>query len=187
MTTALAFVTFLFDMKYDNPYHWWSITSPDIRHTERQQIAGILSGLSMPPEKSVAIQKITEAIVRHSDPNDAVYVFPHMPIFYLLADRPLFQNAVVSWFDVMSDRQAIRVAQALRDSPPTVIVVAELQDDVFATHERLFRGGRPLGQRKIMEVIDELLENGRVSPIKRVPQLDGLPVVVYARTTTEPR
>ncbi|MFM9196999.1 MAG: hypothetical protein ACKOWG_14890, partial [Planctomycetia bacterium] len=116
-----------------------------------------------------------------------VYVFPHMPIFYLLADRPLFQNAVASWFDVMSDRQAMRVAQALRDSPPAVIVVADLPDDVLLAHEQLFRGGRPLGQRKIMEVLEELSENGCISEIERVPQLDGLPIVVYARTKTDPR
>ncbi|MFM7290144.1 MAG: hypothetical protein ACKO6B_02795, partial [Planctomycetia bacterium] len=174
-------------MKYENPYHWWSIRSPDIRHTETQQITGILSGLNMPPEKCVAIREITDAIVRHSDPKEAIYVYPHMPIFYLLADRPPFQNAVVSWFDFMSDRQAMRVAQALRDSPPPVIVVADLPNGVLTTHEEWFRGGRPMAQRKIMEVIDELSENGRIAEIERVPQLDGLPMVVYARTKTDPR
>lgn len=187
MMTVLAFATFLFNMKYEKPYHWWSITTPDIRHTETRQAAGLLAGLGIPAEKYDAIQKITEAITRHSDSNEAVYIYPHMPIFYLLSDRPPFHNAVVSWFDFMSDRQAIRVAQALRNAPPAVIVVADVPEDVLVAHEQLFRGGRPLAQRKIIEVIDDLLANGRLCPVERVPQIDGLPVTVYARCRPEGR
>jgi hypothetical protein len=187
MVTAIAFVTFLVNQKYENPYHWWSVVNPDIRHTAGHQVGGLLAGLSMPFEKCAAIQKITDAIVRNSEPDEAVYVFPHMPIFYMLANRPPFNNAVVSWFDFMSDRQAERLAQSLNDSPPEVIVFADLPAEVFLAHEQLFRGGRPMAQRKIVAVIDGLLQAGHISLIEEVPNLDGLPVKVYARTASASR
>jgi hypothetical protein len=187
MATAVAFVTFLINQKYENPYHWWSIVSPDIRHTAGHQMGGILAGLSMPPGKCAAIQKITDAIDRHSDLDEAVYVFPHMPIFYMLANRPPFNNAVVSWFDFMSDRQAERLAEAIRESPPAVIVFADVPESVFAAHEQYFRGGRPMTQRTIVATIDGLLQAGHISLVEQVPNLDGLPVKVYARTLSASR
>jgi hypothetical protein len=179
---SLVFATYLIDKKYDNPYHWWSIESGDIRHAEPRVREGMLAGLRVPSGKYAAIQTISNTIAQHSAAGQEIYVFPHMPIFYRLADRPPFSGAVVSWFDCMSDRQAETVANALQQHPPAVLVVAELPDAVFAAHEELFRGGKPLGQRQIVTAINTLHRNGRIREVVDAARFDGLQIRVYART-----
>jgi hypothetical protein len=178
-----CFMAYLVEHKFTDPYYWWAIESPDIRSEQCADATGILSGLCVPPEKYAKMQQIVEAIHHHSTPGAPIYVFPHMPIFYLLSDHPPIDGAVVSWFDFMSDRQARRVSDTLAKTPPEVMVVAQLPELVLSTHERLFRGGAAMGQRAIIETIMALVRDHKIVPIATIEQLDGLTVVVYARTS----
>lgn len=177
----LLLAAYLIHHKYENPYYWWSIESPDIRRTACGEPSGLLAGLCVPPQKLIAMEAITEAITQHSAAGAPIYVFPHMPIFYRLADRPPFAGAVASWFDFMSDRQAEQLALSLAERPPAVLVVAQLPELVFTTHERLFRGEKPASQRQILAAVAMLQRTGQIRVVEEVAQLDGLRVIVYAR------
>lgn len=179
----VSFAAYLIEHKFRDPYYWWAIESPDIRQVQCARVDGVLRGLCVPPGKAQGIAAI-EALVRlHSRPDEPIYVFPHMPVFHLLTGRPPFAGAVVSWFDFMSDRQALAIADALRTAPPAVLVVAQMPENVFSAHEQLFRAGKRMGQRDITAAIDELRSQGRIREIARLPDLDKLEVVVYARSS----
>jgi hypothetical protein len=109
-----------------------------------------------------------------------------MPILYMLADRKPFAGAIVSWFDVMSDRQALDLSQQLLSAPPPVVVVAELPEYVLASHEKLFREGKEMGQREIIRTIAELERTKKIVRIDSVNNLYGLNIVIYARSDRAP-
>ena len=177
----LCLSALLIEQKFQKPYHWWSVESGDARHKSCADSKGILSGICVPDDQYTKMQRITDDILRHSKPDEPIYVFPHIPIFYLLADRLPFAGGVVSWFDFMSDRQAIELSQKLRDNPPPVIVVADLDELVLTTHERLFRNKQPLGQRQILNVITQLEKQRRIKRIDTVENLNGVRAIVYVR------
>ena len=61
-------------------------------------------------------------------------------------------------------------AVLLRDNPPRIIVNLELPEDAWRDHEMLFGGGRPMGQREILRVINDLtVHSGHYRPEASVP------------------
>jgi hypothetical protein len=177
---ALAFAAQLIAAKFETPYHWWHVDVADARHADCASGDGPLRGLCLPQADAGSITRVRDDILANSRPNDPVYVFPHMPLFNLLSQRAPYAGAVVSWFDVMSDQQALSLAGKLRADPPRVIVMAQLPESVFAAHERLFRDGHETGQRAILRAITDL-ENSHI--LRRVDQVEisGNAIIVYAR------
>jgi hypothetical protein len=178
----MGLVSFFVSAKVQAPYYWWHVQTAKANETVCTPAPAWINGLCFDPGQLKKMTLISEAIKTHSQPNDPVYVFPHLPIFNLLTDRPPYRNAVVSWYDFMSDREAEMVAASLAADPPSVIVFAKLPPDVADIHERIFRNGRPLGQRKIIEAVDDLLKRRVFSKILAVQDLNRVDVEVYART-----
>jgi hypothetical protein len=177
---GLSLCALLVEAKFASPYHWWQVSTPDVRHVSCADTTGIFSGICMPADEYAAIMRIDRDIQANSSGGEPVYVYPHMPIFYLLAGRPPFAGAVVSWYDFMSDREAKNLAARLLVSPPRVVVFANIPEIVLSTHERLFRGGRRIGQRDIVDAMTALTRCHLLGRIDRVGPLSGLWIDVYA-------
>ena len=176
---ALVFCVFLVESKFKAPYTWWQVTTPPVGSTACADTEGILRGLCIPSHDYASIVGIENKILANSSPGQPIFVYPHMPIFYLLTDRPPFDNAVVSWFDATSDQLADDVSRDLRKNPPPVIVMAEIPDEVLIAHEHLFRNGKSLHQRKILASIADLQSRGLLQRIDRIKDLNGLTIDVY--------
>jgi hypothetical protein len=140
-----------------------------------------MNALCFDPGELAKINSIVDEIQQRTNPSDPIYVFPHMPIFNLISGRPPFANAVESWYDFMSDKQADKVADQLLLSPPKIIVFASLPDEVADAHEKYFRSNNALGQRRILKAIGELLERKIVKAVLNIPALNGVEIIVYAR------
>ena len=186
VAAALYFCAFYVQNKFDVPYSWWLLNSPPVRSSDCAQAEGILQDLCMPPEEYAAITRIDNAITANSSPRDAIYVYPHMPIFYLMTNRAPYDSAVVSWFDFMTDDFAKDVAERLRIQPPPVIIKAEVPEIVMTAHEAAFRGGRALGQRQILLSIADLQSGGTLQRIDR-ENISGVMIDVYKRSPPKPR
>ena len=100
-------------------------------------------------------------------PDEPVLVFPNIPIFYLTSDRRPPGRAAVHWFDFMSDEMAVKEAEVIKKNPPKVIVYLDLGPTVWEAHERLFRGGKKSGQRKVNQVIMEVIKSENMHASKR--------------------
>ena len=91
--------------------------------------------------------------------------------------------AKVHWFDFLSDNKAIRDAELIRNNPPKIIVNLELPEDVWQAHEILFRGGKKLGQREILNVINALtIQSGKYRLEARIPVPNDCILKVWRRT-----
>jgi hypothetical protein len=181
VVVALGFCVPFVEAKFQAPYAWWQVVTPPVRTSACADATGILSHLCMAPDEFAKIMRIDNAILANSAPEDTIYVYPHLPVFYLLSNRTPFDGAVVSWFDFTSDALAYDLSQRLKTSTPPVIVMAEIPEIVLAAHENLFRHNRPLGQRKILASVATLLATRRIERIEHITDLTGLTVDVYKR------
>jgi Dolichyl-phosphate-mannose-protein mannosyltransferase len=180
----LSLATVLIDIKFSSPYYWWAVTSPDIRTVTCAPTTGILKGLCVDPSKKSKIDQIINEITAQTHENDQIYIYPHIPIFHLLTGRPPYSKAPVSWFDFMSDDQALYVSRELLSDPPPLLIVADLPETVMEAHERLFRGGKQLGQREILRSIYTLESKHIIKKVKTVTDVDGLNIIIYAKMLT---
>ncbi len=181
IVAALSMSGFYLQAKFDVPYSWWLMKTPAVRSSDCAPAEGDLAGLCMAPADYAKIARIQSAILANSRPGDPIYVYPHMPIFYLLTNRLPFDGAVVSWFDFTSKEFADEVGRKLRVQPPPVLVVAEIPTIVLTEHEKGFNGGKPLGQREIIAAIAALRKSGRITSVAHIRNLELLDIDVYKR------
>lgn len=165
---CISFSFMLINIKYERPYLWWNTTSPDIRSRlySTDKIA-ILQGIYTSASNIKILEEITSEIRSGSQPGEPILTFPNIPIFYLLAERNPPGKTIVHWFDFLPDTLALKEAEAIRKNPPKVIVYLDLGPSVWEAHERLFRGGRLSGQRKIDQVIQEIIRNKKMHGVKK--------------------
>ena len=142
---------------------------------------GILKGLCVEPSKKSKIDEIINEISAQTQESDQIYIYPHIPIFHLLTGRRPYAKAPVSWFDFMSDDWALYVSKELLARPPPLLIVADFPETVLEAHERLFRGGKQLGQREILRSIHTLESKHIIKKVKTVTDVNGLNIIIYSK------
>jgi len=166
--SSLLLATALSYAKFDKPYSWWGTSEGDARTANMKMEHPILGGVYLNKNTVSNYIAITEALEKNTK-NGEVFSFPNIPIIYLLANQLPASKAVIGWFDFLNDRDAGAEAKRISSYPPDTIVYLELPVEALEAHEKLFRGGLPLGQRKIIDFIDRscLGQNGYTIILKR--------------------
>ncbi|MFH1824992.1 MAG: glycosyltransferase family 39 protein [Candidatus Firestonebacteria bacterium] len=165
---SLSFLIMFIEVKYSRPYYWWNATSPDIRtKLEKAENMSLLKGIYTSKENLKLIEEVTSELTQSAKINDPVLTFPNIPVFYLFSNRWPPGKALVHWFDFLTDDLAIKEAEVIRIHPPNVIVYLDLGSTVWEAHERLFRGGKPSGQREIDKAIKEIIISNKMSMVKQ--------------------
>lgn len=160
---CISFCLMWVQVKYSNPYYWWNVTTSDVRgELQTTNKIPILSGIYTSADNIKLIEEISAEISSGSKPNQPVLTFPNIPIFYLLSNRKPPGKALVYWFDFLPDKTAMEEADQIRKNPPKVIVYLDLGPSVWEAHERLFRDGKPSGQRKIVEAFMEVIRSKKM-------------------------
>ncbi|MBU3979281.1 glycosyltransferase family 39 protein [Patescibacteria group bacterium] len=166
--TCISFTFILVELKYEVPYFWWNMTSPDVRvKLQTTNEIKMLRGMYTSADNMRLIKEVTAEISSGSKPGESVLLFPNIPVFYLFADRKPPGKAVVHWFDFLPDGMAVKEAELIRKNPPKVIVYLDLGPSVWEAHERLFRNGKPSGQRRVNEAIMEVIKSEKMHISKR--------------------
>ncbi len=166
--TSLLLATALCYTKFDKPYSWWGTSEGDARTATLKIEDPILGGIYLTKNTFSNYIAITEAL-KESTKSGEVFSFPNIPIVNLLANQLPASKAVISWFDFLNDRDAEAEAERISSYPPEIIAYLQLPAEALDAHEKLFRGGLPLGQRKIIDFIDRncLAQNGYTIILKR--------------------
>jgi hypothetical protein len=173
---------FAVQMRIEVPFGWVGWTDPPLTQDTATSRLPALAGMRLSPETDAFYDRVTDDIARESNPGDPIFVFPHMPIFHLLADRPPATRVMVTFLDVAPDDVAAAVAQQLLAAPPQVMVVMAIRTEKLFDLERAFRGGRPSGQRDIIRAINVLMPSYRLADTLHMPGSNEQ-VYVFARTT----
>ena len=156
---CFAIISFTAVQRYIWPYDWWGWREPPVREAELASTLPALRGLWMSPETNRVFTEVTRLMQENSLPSDTVYVFPHMALFYFLSERYPGTFSLVHYFDVCSDKCAMRDARTLMATPPKVIVIEHFPVPVWEFHEMAFRKGKASAQRQIVYAINTLIKD----------------------------
>jgi hypothetical protein len=178
----LGGMAFFAQAKLRQPFQWSGWREPSVAEATEESALPLLRGLRLSPQTREFVETVAKALQEDSGPADPVFVYPHMPLFYLLADRKPAAFAPVHFFDVCPDYLAREDAARLRANPPAVIVDFRHTEAEIEDAEQIFRSGGRSGQRDIMAAIDDLTRDGyELVEDLRTPRTDH-PVRVWRRT-----
>jgi hypothetical protein len=182
---AVSLIALCVAAKYVEPYEWWGCKEPDVRTATVAPSQPLLRGLRVSPNTNAVISEINDIILANSSPSDYIFAFPHMPLFYLLSSRKTPTFSSVHYFDVCPDACAIQDAQRLLAHPPAVIINLEFPERAWKFHEVTFRGGKPSGQRRIIEAIGQLVQTYHYRLAEEYHNRPGFPIQVWVRPQAE--
>lgn len=156
--------------KLERPYNWAHWIEPNVSQASESSMLPELTGISMSPATKARVERIVGLIQEHSTENEPVFVYPHLPMFYILSHRRPNTFANIHFFDVNPDYIARQDAEKLLQNPPAVIVDFEFTEAQIADNEMLFRGGRPSGQRDISAAIQQLTRDYQLLESYQLPK-----------------
>lgn len=142
--------------KLRTPYDFAGWREPAVFQARGNSSHPALRGLRLSVATVEFLERASAEIRRFARPEDSIFVYPHLPILYYLSGRSPATFAIVHWFDVCSDRTAIADARTILRIKPAVLVDFEVSKEEYTGHERFFRGGRRLGQRKLAKAVHKL-------------------------------
>ena len=143
---AMLFLTCAgFGRKIDTTYMWWGLGTG--RYSEQRVTCDVplLKGIKMSPEYANMYNNVYEGVRENTEPGDEIFVFPHMPIIYLMTERPRATNTAIQWFDVSTDKAVIDDINLIKEKRPKVLVLLSVDEGVIKAHEKSFRNGEESG------------------------------------------
>jgi hypothetical protein len=166
--------------KMDKPFGFDDFAEPPVRTATMYSTLPELRGFRL-PESSVRLLDETVRIVReHSSPDDKIFVFPEIGLFYGLTHRRAPTATSSHNIDVVNDEFARSEAQRLLAAPPAVIIYYRQEESILAGNESSWRNGRRSGQRDIIAAIETLVSHYRLAAAFDVPP-NTFQVMVYVR------
>src|SRR5207249_5304332 len=142
VVAAFAVIFFAVSFKLFLPFKWttWS-DRPVFFATKTSQLAA-LKGIHLPADTVDSVERITDLITSYSRPEDRIFVFPYLPLFFVLSARMPALFAIVHWFDVAPDRLCREEAGRLLQTRPRIVVYQEISSSMLLDNEIEFRAGR---------------------------------------------
>lgn len=147
---ALAILSLLFiipvsvTQKQIVPYSWhaWNTVGNNIPGIKYNTFCTKeLSGFYSDAPTARAYDDIVTLVKKYSAPDEAVFYYPHIPLFNLLAYRGNGMNTVSYYFDVCPDDIASEAAEYLELHPPKMVIWDKFGKANWDFHEHYFRGG----------------------------------------------
>ena len=183
LVCILFFIIFCASKKYVRPYSWWWITEPDIRTAAIKPTIPILKGFSLSDNTVNIIQDVTKTIEKYPVSGDDIFIFPNVPMFYMLTNKFPERFIFIHWYDILPDNLAIAEANRIVSDPPKIIVYLKLKGEVAQGHELLFRDSKLSGQREITKAIKYLTNSGKYNLEKSYIVPDGNVLEVWRLTS----
>lgn len=151
------FSIFSIAQRYSRPYEWWGDKQDSVSSASATVNIPVYKNIKMSP---LTAQRYTEinALIRQNinSPEDKIYISQHLTGLYYTAGADPFTFAYTDYFDVCSDACARANAEAIKREKPKMIIYMDFPNYIWEEHERLFRKGRPSGQREIRQTIFDM-------------------------------
>ena len=153
-------ITF-FAQKIVTLYSWWGLQIGTYwEQTVELSDIDYLNGIKVSPAYAEMYNNVVSAVDENTEADDPIFVFPHIPIFYLLTERGHETFTTVQWMDVNSDEDVIADIDVLLQQPPKAIVFCHIPESVIDAHEKSFRNGEACGMRIMQDFLNEFVQEG---------------------------
>ncbi len=147
-----------FERKIRAMYGWWGLeVGPLWAQTEEADVP-YLSHIKMSAPYAELYEGVYRSVRERSQEGEGIFVFPHMPVFYLLCDRPQATAMANVWFDVTTDAGVLADIERIRERKPRVIVSCMIDDYVIQAHEASFRQGDISGLHQMQDFLIEFIK-----------------------------
>lgn len=177
-------------MRLVQPYSWAQWSEPPVQAaTIAPDTLPTLAGFQLSLPTVSYLERLVDAIRRHSRPSDPVFVFPHVPLLYSLSGRRPPTFGYVHFIDVAPDALVRSDLEILRARPPRVIVTFTHLPGGDAYNEWLFRGGRRSAQKDLADYLMQLGESPAYEKVLELPLFQAFKqthLVVFARRQGSP-
>jgi len=137
------------------PFDFYGWREPAVYAKRSEPSLPQLQGLDLSAQTNSSVARMVELIQQNSGKKETLFVFPHFPMLYTLADRSPATFAQVHWFDVCPDYMAREDMERLRKNPPKIMMIMSFSDENMTMMEGLYRGGKKSGQRDMMHFLEE--------------------------------
>ena len=166
--------------KLDMPFGFDHQDEAAVRFATARSSQPELRDMKLSPEMTRLLDDALLEIRTNAKPDDTIFTFPEMGIFYALSGRRAPTWTDSHNIDVVQDSFARAEAERLLRSRPAVIVYARPTDTNMRQDERVWREGRPSGQRAMIAALDSMLSDYRlVGTYQLLP--DDNPIRLYVR------
>jgi len=166
--------------KLEMPFGFDHQDEAAVRFATVQSRESELRGMKLPPEMTRLLDDTLLQIRSNAKPGDTIFTYPEMGIFYAISGRNAPTWTDSHNIDVVQDSFARAEATRLLRSQPTVIVYARPTDANMKQDERVWREGRPSGQRAIIAALDSMLSDYRLVGTYQLLSDDN-PIRLYVR------
>lgn len=163
MKYVIAFVSVIvclscIGQKSITAYPWWGCKD-SAREEKIYKVDNIhaLKGIYFSKEDKEMYENITALISENSDEDDIILGYPYIKIYNILCNRYNSYFVPVFWFDVVGDKYVNILIDEINERLPEIVVWYDIMG-ALEVHEAVYRNGKPLEQRKIVEMFNKLLE-----------------------------
>lgn len=157
-SSVLVLFSLVFYQKSIRPYNWWSMQQSNVFYSKYDLPYPELQGIKVGYSTSSFYLTVKNVIDTYSVSNDDVYLYPHIPIFYLLHSKIPPTPNLVQWFDVISTKNMEQEVLSLKRNPPKVVIIMDPPSSVYDAHEEMRR--QPLLQHQLLLYFERLRANG---------------------------
>lgn len=143
-----------------------------------------MKGFSLPADMADFIDETVEIVAQNTTPNDKIFAYPEGGIFYPLTERHCTTFCMGHNMDTVADSVAEKDAQKLLDDPPKVLIYYRTNENWMKKLEKLWRRGKPSGNRALMNACEELGKRYKLAkkfPFPNACEDGGVVVEVYVR------
>lgn len=146
--------------KISNAYSWWG-WSESVTDSSKKYSINVpgLEGYRVSYNIKQMYEEMYKVIDKNTNSDSVIYGFPHVKIFNVLTKNSNMNTFVpVPFYDVCPDTYAIKDAKKLENNNPDIVIWVDIPYAI-EVHESIFRDGKPLGQRKIVEWFSNEVKN----------------------------
>jgi len=144
--------------KIIEPYNWWGLTQDNILSSKYETNYEQLEGIKVDKKTRDFFNTVKFNIDKYSKTDDDVYLYPHIPIFYLLHHKTPPVKSIIQWYDFATTTQLKEDLESLKRSLPNVIVWLDPPVFVKTGHSNMLN--HPLIQEEYDNLFYKLIIEG---------------------------
>lgn len=161
---ALAVVLFMATSeKLDRPFAFDGQDEPPTRTALAHSSNPQLRGMRLPAATVRFLDETSNLVRREAKAGDTIFTYPEMGLLYALTGREAPTRSGSHNIDVINDSFANEEAERLLHTPPAVIVYSAPSIEKLEGEERLWRNGKPSGQRSLIAAVESLTAHYRLA------------------------
>lgn len=138
-------------------YPWWGMKDyPKEEKTFVVDNSPALKGIRFSEQDKYMYENIISLIEENTDKDDIIFGYPYIKIYNILCNRYNTYSIPVFWFDVVGDKYVDILIDELNENLPDIVIWYDIPN-ALETHEAIYRNGKPLKQRQIVDMFNKLL------------------------------